>query len=154
MWKPVIDITGEHSAEFAAVAVEAVAEISGDENASDIFRYRRFEDGDDREAIIEKSLQTSVVSLLKDHKETLYRLFSANQGISVELYKENMTAMTISADISGMVADPAFRAFFGFAQRTRQPLQSAPVNTQGQNDSSRFRTMWRRKFPRKRKRIS
>ena len=125
MWTPAFELAGDRAMEFAAAAIDAVVEISEDANASDIFKNRHYED----DAELRASVQKSITTLLRDHKPMLHKLFAANQGITEEEYTKNANALTVSADISGMLMDKGFRAFFGFAQRPSGKSGSAQGNT-------------------------
>lgn len=129
MWKKSLELTGDHAAAFTAAAIEAVMEISADETAAEIFKAQHFADGADREALVSGVMRKSIPALLNGHREALYRLFAANQGISAEEYKASATPLTLTADISGMISDLGFRAFFSFAQPTMRRSGSARENT-------------------------
>ena len=129
MWTPVLNLKGDTAMEFAAAAIEAVMEISEDENASDIFKPRHFPKGVDKEKIIGEIMQRSISAMLRDHKDTMHRLFAANAGMTVEEYMKTATYRRVTDDISGMIVDKDFRDFFGFARTTPEPSTSAPSET-------------------------
>lgn len=116
MWIKVDTLTGDHAMEFATAVIEPICDIASDADAADIFYTHELPEGKDADEFTEMCLRKSIPQLLKKHKDSLIKIFAANQNITVEEYTEKSGILQLSADLASMISDPGMRLFFGFAQ--------------------------------------
>lgn len=108
MWVKLDEIKGENAYNAALSMIDPVLEIAADMEAADIFYPRAPEAGETPAALAERIMRKCIPLLLKNHRGSVFAILAANQGKTVEEYRENIDFLSFNADFSSMIADMGF----------------------------------------------
>lgn len=110
------DIRGERTLDVIADITPAVAVIAADPDAAGMFKRERVPEGKTaKEFVIEKAGRI-VNLLLKSHKKEVIQILAGIEGVSYAQYAESLNLVKIMADLSDLLNDEVFLAFFTSAQ--------------------------------------
>lgn len=123
------EIKGEKSFDILAGLIEPVTNIATDKEAGELFGRRVLPDGVSVQEFIVQRVKKAIPALMKSHKKDLIKILSLLSDMSEKEYKEQMTLDGIMLDLSDLISDPIFNAFFTFPQSTGTSSGSASANT-------------------------
>ena len=109
------NIKGEAVFEVIADCIEPISNIASDETVSKLFKREVLLEGEDPRKHAIKRLSASIPTLMRDHKQDLVAIMAALSCQTVEEYSENMTIVTLIADVGELISDPVFMGFFNSA---------------------------------------
>lgn len=128
MWKAVSTLTGEHAMRFSDAVIDPICEIAADPEASEIFYPRPLEEGEDKDVFLESLLRSCIPVLMREHKESVLKIISANADITVEEYESQCNVLGMAADLASMLTDAGMLLFFAFVQTRMKSSKSAAAN--------------------------
>lgn len=106
------EIKGEKSIDILADLVDPVANIAGDPDAALLFGKRDLPEGMSVKEYIISRLRKSIPKLLKGHKKDLVKILAALSDMTEEEYSEQLTLDGLIVDLSSLMTDQLFNAFF------------------------------------------
>lgn len=122
MWKPVNIFVGDKSLDFMQSVIDPICEIMCDESARSIFEIHVVPEGEDITEYAAKCFNRELPILIKNHRESLVKIAAANKGISAKEYTDKFNAIEFANDVTGMIFDPAMRAFVNFVQPSTKSI--------------------------------
>ena len=124
------EIKGEKSFDVLAGIIEPVANIAADEKTASLFVARQIPDGMSLQEYVLQRVKEAVPQLMKCHKKDLITILALLSDMSVKEYKAQMTPDGLMLDMSKLISDPIFNAFFTMSQSRETPSASASENTE------------------------
>lgn len=124
------EIKGEKSFDILAGIIEPVTNIATDKAASELFGVRAMPEGTTLKDFIVDRVKKAVPALMKNHKRDLIKLLSLLSDMTEDEYKAQMTLDGVMLDLSSLISDPIFNAFFTMPQSTEKSSGSASENTE------------------------
>ena len=112
-----VDITGDRAFEVLSDIVDPVANIVSDADASEIFIRKSIPKDVDARAFVVNRIKKAIPQLLKTHKDDFITIVSLINGVDREEYTRNVSLPSLIIDVSELINDELFCAFFTFAQR-------------------------------------
>lgn len=106
------EIKGEKSIDILADLVDPVANIAGDPDAALLFGKRDLPEGMSVKEYIISRLRKSIPKLLKGHKKDLVKILAALSDMTEDEYSEQLTLDGLIVDLSSLMTDQLFNAFF------------------------------------------
>lgn len=125
------EIKGERSIDVLADLVDPVANIATDKEAASLFGRKDLPEGMEVKEYVIYRLRTAIPKLLKSHKEDLIKILSTLSDVSEEEYLSGLTLESVIVDITSLMTDTLFNAFFTMSQNTDELSGSALENTKG-----------------------
>lgn len=122
------DVKGERTLDVIAEVIEPIANISGDSEASALFRKEKLPKGMTTKDCLLKRAKKSVPALIKNHKGDIIAILAAIEGVSAEEYGKRLNLVKLTKDFIDLLTDEAFSEFFISAQNG-DSSGSAPENT-------------------------
>ena len=110
------DIKGDRTLEVIAEIIDPIANISEDEEASDMFRREKLPDGMTAKKFLMNRVRKSLPVLLKGHKADIIAILSAIEGVSAEEYAGALNLVKLVKDCTDLLTDEAFMELFISAQ--------------------------------------
>lgn len=123
------DIKGERSFDVLADLVNPVANIAADPDAAELFGRRALPEGMTVKEYVLHRLRKAMPVLLKKHKKDVIKILSLLSDMSEKEYKEQITFEGVLTDMSDLMTDPIFNAFFTTQQSMDESFGSASENT-------------------------
>lgn len=123
------EIKGERCIDVLADLVDPVANIAADKEAANLFGARDLPEGMTTREYVVHRLRNAIPALLRSHKADLVKIFSTLSNMTEAEYLEQLTLEGIILDVSGLMTDALFNAFFTSAQSTEESFGSASENT-------------------------
>lgn len=123
------EIKGERALDVLADLVEPVANIASDKEAAELFGKKSLPEGMAVREFVIHRLRVAIPKLLKAHKKDLVKILSLLSEMSEEEYLEQLTVDGVIVDLSTMMTDALFNAFFTTPQSTEISSGSASENT-------------------------
>lgn len=124
------DIKGERTLEVIADIISPIANIASDDKASELFVRKKLPDGKTVKEFMLERIATSLPILLKEHKVDIIKILSTIEGTSVEKYSEELNLAKLLKDVTELLTDEAFLAFFTSTQ-SQKTSGSVLENTEG-----------------------
>lgn len=110
------NIKGEAVFDAIADCIEPISNIASDKTVANLFKRETLPEGADPRQYAIKRLTSAIPTLMRDHKADLVAIMAALSGQTAEEYAENMTIVSLIADIGELVSDPMFMGFFNSAE--------------------------------------
>lgn len=123
------EIKGEKSFDILAEIIEPTTNIATDKAAASLFGPRPLPEGMTTQEFVIQRVKEAIPTLMKRHKKDLIKLFATLSDMTVKEYKEQMTLDSVMLDLSSLISDPIFNAFFTMPQSTGESFGSASENT-------------------------
>lgn len=123
------EIKGEKSFDILAGIIEPVTNIATDKKTAGLFGARPLPEGMTVQEFVVQRVKEAIPALMKNHKRDLITILSLLSDMSEKEYKEQMTLDGVMLDLSSLIADPIFNAFFTLPQSTGGSYGSASENT-------------------------
>ena len=124
------EIKGEKSFDILADIIGPVTNIASDKAASELFGARPLPEGVTMREYILSRVKEAIPALMKKHKKDLITILSILSEMSEKEYKEQMTLDGIILDLSTLISDPLFNAFFITSPSMSESSTSASENTE------------------------
>lgn len=124
------EIKGERSMDVLAEIIKPVTNIASDKEAADLFGRRPLPDGMTITAYVMQRIRAAMPALLKKHKKDLVKILSTLNEMSEKEYKDQLTTERVIMDVTALVTDPIFNAFFITPQSMGEFSGSASENTE------------------------
>ena len=128
--KQLSEIKGERAFDVLAELVDPVTNIAQDKTAAELFGRRQLPEGMTVAEYIIKRLRGALPTLLKNHKKDLVKILATLSDMSEKEYTEQLTLDGVLLDLSTLITDPVFNAFFTTPQSTEKSSGSASENTE------------------------
>ena len=128
--KQLSEIKGERSFDILADLIEPVTNIASDKKCSELFGVKPTPKGMTPLQFILQRAKVAIPTLMKRHKKDLVKILALLSDVSEKEYLEQMTLDSIIIDLSGLMSDPIFNAFFTIPQSTADSSGSASENTE------------------------
>jgi len=125
------EIKGEKSIDILADLVDPVANIAGDPDAALLFGKRDLPEGMSVKEYIISRLRKSIPKLLKGHKKDLVKILAALSDMTEDEYSEQLTLDGLIVDLSSLMTDQLFNAFFTTQPSIDQSSGDASEITEG-----------------------
>lgn len=123
------EIKGEQSIDVLADLVDPVANIASDKEAASLFGRKDLPEGMTVKEYVIQRIRTAIPKLIKSHKKDLVKILATLSLMSEEEYLESLTLETVIVDITSLMTDAIFNAFFTTSQSTEESSGSASENT-------------------------
>lgn len=123
------EIKGERCIDILADLVDPVANIAADKDAAELFGKRDIPAGMTVKDYVVYRLRKAIPALLRSHKADLVKIFSTLSEMTEEEYLEQLTFEGIILDVTSLMTDALFNAFFTSTQSIETSSGSASVNT-------------------------
>ena len=122
------EIKGEKALDVLADLVDPVASIATDKEAAELFGVKDLPKGMTVKEYVIHRLRVAIPKLLKAHKRDLVKILALLSDKSEEEYLEQLTIDGVIVDLSSIMTDELFNAFFTTQQSTEQSSASASEN--------------------------
>lgn len=122
------EIKGERAIDVLADLVDPVANIASDKEAAELFGKKNLPEGMTVREFVIHRLRTAIPKLLKAHKNDLVKILALLSDMSEEDYLAQLTVDSVIIDISKIMTDALFNAFFTMPQSTGISSGSASEN--------------------------
>lgn len=106
------EIKGERSFDVVAEIVEPVMNIAEDVDAAELFGRKALPNGTSVKEFVIGRIKRAMPVLLKNHKADIIKICAAIEGISEAEYAEAVTPEKVIVDMSELISDAVFNAFF------------------------------------------
>lgn len=113
-------IKGERTIDVVADIIEPIANIAMDKTAGEMFTRKPLPKGKTAKQFMFERITKSLPVLLKNHKMDVITIMAAISGEDVDKYKESLDLYKLINDITELLTDEAFSAFFTSAQTTEK----------------------------------
>lgn len=124
------EIKGEKSFDILAGLIEPVTNIATDKKAAELFGVRPLPKGMTTEQFVLQRVKEAIPTLMKRHKKDLIAILALLSDMTEKEYKEQMTLDGVMLDLSKLISDPLFNAFFTMPQSIGTSSVSASENTE------------------------
>lgn len=124
------EIKGEKSFDILAGLIEPVTNIATDKKAAELFGVRPLPKGMTTQQFILQRVKEAIPNLMKRHKKDLIAILALLSDMTEKEYKEQMTLDGVMLDLSQLISDPIFNAFFTMPQSMGISYGSASENTE------------------------
>lgn len=122
------EIKGEKSFDILAELIEPVTNIATDEKTAKLFGVRAVPEGMTVKDFILQRVKEAIPALMRNHKRDLIKILSQLSEMSEKEYKAQMTLDGVLLDLSQLISDPIFNAFFTMPQSIDKYSGSASEN--------------------------
>ena len=122
------EIKGEKSFDILAGLIEPVTNIATDKKAAELFGVRPLPKGMTTQQFILQRVKEAIPNLMKRHKKDLIAILALLSDMTEKEYKEQMTLDGVMLDLSQLISDPIFNAFFTMPQSIGTSFVSASEN--------------------------
>lgn len=123
------EIKGERCIDILADLVDPVANIAADKEAAELFGKRDLPEGMTVKEYVIFRLKRAIPALLRSHKADLVKIFSTLSDMTEQEYLDQLTFEGIILDVTSLMTDALFNAFFTSQQSMGIPSGSASENT-------------------------
>lgn len=123
------EIKGEKSFDILAEIIEPTTNIATDKASASLFGPRPLPEGMTMKEFVIQRVKEAIPPLMKRHKKDLIKIFAVLSDMTEKEYKEQMTLDGVMLDLSALISDPIFNAFFTMPQSTETSSGSASENT-------------------------
>ena len=124
------EIKGERCIDILADLVDPVANIAADKEAAELFGKRTLPEGMTVKDYVIFRLRKAIPALLRSHKADIVKIFSTLSDMTEQEYLEQLTIEGIILDVTALITDSLFNAFFTSQQSTETSSGSASENTE------------------------
>ena len=124
------EIKGEKSFDILAGLIEPVTNIATDKKSAELFGLRPLPKGMTTEQFVLQRVKEAIPTLMKRHKKDLIAILALLSDMTEKEYKEQMTLDGVMGDLSPLISDPIFNAFFTMPQSMEISSGSASENTE------------------------
>lgn len=124
------EIKGEKSFDILAGLIEPVTNIATDKKSAELFGLRPLPKGMTTEQFVLQRVKEAIPTLMKRHKKDLIAILALLSDMTEKEYKEQMTLDGVMGDLSQLISDPIFNAFFTMPQSMEISSGSASENTE------------------------
>ena len=123
------DVKGERTLEVIADILEPIANIAEDEAAANLFRREKVPEGMSVKSFLLARVKKCVPALLRGHKADVIAILASIEGVTQEEYAENLNLPKLMSDLTDLLVDDMFKAFFTSPQSGKSS-GSAQENTE------------------------
>jgi hypothetical protein len=106
------EIKGERVFDVIAEIIDPIVSIAEDEDASDLFKPKELPDGMEPWGFFLSRVKKSLPPLVKRHKGEICRIMASLNDVSVEDYTKELTIPKLFSDMTELLTDQEFTAFF------------------------------------------
>ena len=123
------NIKGEQSMDVLAEIIDPMMAIAADEKAADLFGRKVLPEGMTVKEFVLLRIRKSMPELLRTHKTDLVKILSILSEMTEAEYLEQLTFDRLLLDLTDLILDPVFNAFFTMPQSMETSSGSASANT-------------------------
>lgn len=128
--KQLSEIKGERSFDVLAEILEPVTNIAADKESAELFGLRPLPEGMTVQEYVLQRVKKAIPALMRRHKNDLITILSLLSDMSEEEYKKQLTLDSVMLDLTSLLSDPVFNAFFTIPQSMSEASVSASENTE------------------------
>lgn len=124
------EIKGEKSMDILAEIIGPVTNIATDKKAAELFGRKPLPEDMTITEYVMTRIRAAFPALIKTHKKDLVKILSTLNEMSEAEYKKQLTMESMIVDMTTLITDPIFNAFFITPQSIEISSGSASENTE------------------------